>query len=84
MPTECRQDSFDFGTVEGRRVVGAFDGGLITSDAGALLLGATNKAIRLIERFASCFRDGRDGEQRALTSRSRPTHPRWRRARSAR
>jgi len=63
MPTECRQDSFDFGTVEGRRVVGAFDGGLITSDAGALLLGATNKAIRLIERFASCFRDGRNGEQ---------------------
>ena len=43
MPTECIQDSFDFGTVEGRRVVGAFDGGLITSDAGGLLLGA--KAI---------------------------------------
>ena len=61
MPTECSQDSFDFGTVEGRRVVGAFDGGLITSDAGALLLGATDKAIRLIERFAACFRDGRDG-----------------------
>jgi hypothetical protein len=63
MPTECRQDSFDFGTVEGRRIVGAFDGGLITSDAGALLLGATNKAIRLVERFAACFQDGRDGEQ---------------------
>ena len=63
MPTECSQDSFDFGTVEGRRVVGAFDGGLITSDAGALLLGATNKAIRLVDRFAACFRDGRDGEQ---------------------
>jgi hypothetical protein len=63
MPTECRQDSFDFGTVDGRRVVGAFDGGLITSDAGALLLGATNKAIRLVERFAACFQDGRDGEQ---------------------
>jgi hypothetical protein len=43
--------------------VGAFDGGLITSDAGALLLGATNKAIRLVERFAACFQDGRDGEQ---------------------
>jgi len=63
MPTECSQDSFDFGTVEGRRVVGAFDGGLITSDAGALLLGATNKAIRLVERFAACFQDGRDAEQ---------------------
>ena len=63
MPTECRRISFDFGTVEGRRIVGAFDGGLITSDAGALLLGATNKAIRLVERFAACFQDGRDGEQ---------------------
>ena len=27
MPTDCSQDSFDFGTVEGRRVVSAFDGG---------------------------------------------------------
>jgi Transposase DDE domain group 1 len=60
MPTECRQDSFDFGTVDGRRLVGAFDGGLITSDAGGLLLGATNKAIRLVERFSSCFSDARD------------------------
>jgi hypothetical protein len=63
MPTECRQDSFDFGTVDGRRIVGAFDGGLITSDAGALLLGATNKAIRVVERLASCFSDARDAGQ---------------------
>jgi hypothetical protein len=63
MPTECSQDSFNFGTVGGRRVVGAFDGGLITSDAGALLLGATSKAVRLVERFASCFSDGRDAGQ---------------------
>jgi hypothetical protein len=38
MAAECRQDSFDFGTVEGRAVVGAFDGGVIRSDGGALLL----------------------------------------------
>jgi hypothetical protein len=48
MPTECMQDSLDFGTVEGRRVEGAFDGGAITSDGGALLLGGTDKAIGLI------------------------------------
>jgi hypothetical protein len=60
MPTECIPDSLDFGTVEGRSVVGAFNGGLISSDAGALLLGATDKAIRLTERFAACFRDARD------------------------
>ena len=60
MRTDCSQDSFDFGTVEGRRVVGAFDGGQITSHAGGLLLGASNKAIRLIERLALHFQDGRD------------------------
>ncbi len=60
MPTECSQDSFDFGTVAGRAVVGSFDGGAITSDGGALLLGATDKAIGLVRRFASCFVDARD------------------------
>jgi Transposase DDE domain group 1 len=62
MATECSQDSFDFGTVEGRSVVGAFDGGVISSEAGALLLGATDRAIRLVGRFAACFNDGRDRE----------------------
>jgi hypothetical protein len=33
-----------------------------TSDAGALLLGATDRAIRLIERFADCFADSRTPE----------------------
>ena len=59
MLTECTQDSFDFGTVERRAVVGAFDGGTITSDAGALLLGQTDKAIRLVSRLAACFQDAR-------------------------
>src|SRR3990170_746222 len=62
MPTECSQDSLEFGTVAGRQVVGAFDGGEITSDGGALLLGATDKAIRLIGRFAACFSDARTPE----------------------
>jgi hypothetical protein len=42
--------------------VAGFDGGAITSDAGALLLGATDRAIRLIERFAGCFIDRRRPE----------------------
>jgi Transposase DDE domain group 1 len=62
MRTDCSQDSFEFGTVEGHRVVGAFDGGQITSHAGGLLLGASNREIRLIERLARCFKDGRDPE----------------------
>jgi Transposase DDE domain group 1 len=59
MPTECNPELFDFGSVEGRRLVAGFDGGRVTSDAGALLLGATDQAIGLIERFAACFSDGR-------------------------
>jgi hypothetical protein len=40
-------------------VVAGFDGGTITSDAGALLLGATDQTIGLTERFAACFTDRR-------------------------
>ena len=31
----------------------------ISSDAGGLLLGATDRAIRLVDRFAACFHDYR-------------------------
>ena len=59
MRTECSADLFGFAAVEGREVVGGFDGGAITSDAGALLLGAADRAIKLTERFAACFHDTR-------------------------
>ncbi len=59
MPTECSLDLFGFTPVEGRDVVAAFDGGAVTTDAGALLLGATDRAILLVDRFAGCFRDRR-------------------------
>ena len=59
MQTECSADLFGFTPVEGRRVVAAFDGGRMTSDAGALLLGASDRQIRLVERFAGCFTDYR-------------------------
>src|ERR1700716_3282753 len=62
MPTECSADLFGFAPVEGREVVAAFDGGAITSDAGALLLGATDRAIRMMERFVACFHDVRREE----------------------
>ncbi len=63
MPTECSADRFEFAAVGGRRVVAGFDGGTITSDAGALLLGATDRAIGLVRRFASCFVDHRAADQ---------------------
>ena len=59
MPTDCSAERFDFGVVEGRAVEASFDGGLVTSDAGALLLGAADRAIDLVGRFADCFRDHR-------------------------
>ena len=59
MPTQCSRDLFGFAPVEGRRVEAAFDGGNATSDAGALLLGATDRVIGLVTRFAACFDDGR-------------------------
>lgn len=62
MPAECTPDLLGFAAVEGREVVAAFDGGLITSDAGALLLGATDRAIGLTARLASCFSDRRRQE----------------------
>src|SRR5947199_10801083 len=62
MQTECSADLFGFARVEGRAVVAGFDGGRMTSDAGAMLLGATDRAIGLIERFAGCFRDHRAAE----------------------
>jgi hypothetical protein len=36
-------------------VVAAFDAGAVTSDAGALLLGATDRAIRMMDRLAISF-----------------------------
>jgi hypothetical protein len=60
MQTECSPELFAFAPVEKHMVVAAFDGGKITSDAGALLLGLADRAIGLVDRFASCFEDARD------------------------
>jgi Transposase DDE domain group 1 len=57
--TECNPTLFEFAPVEGRAVVAGFDGGAISSDAGALLLGETDRAIQLSDRFAACFIDAR-------------------------
>jgi hypothetical protein len=41
-------------------VVASFEGGRITSDGGALLLGATDRVLDLTQRLAACFKDERD------------------------
>ncbi len=60
MPTQCNPNLFAFAPAEGRPVVASFDGGAITSDAGALLLGATDRVLGLTRRLAACFKDSRD------------------------
>ena len=45
MRRDCSADLFGFEAVEGRRVEGAFDGGTMTSDAGALLLGRADLSL---------------------------------------
>ena len=65
-PTEdrCRHSvnplSFAFQGCRGRKVTAAFDGGSITSNAGALLLRRIDRALGFFDRVASCFTDHRD------------------------
>ena len=58
--TECTQESLAFADHFSRRVVANFDGARMTSDGGGLLLRRTERKIRLLQRAAACFRDGRD------------------------
>lgn len=59
MQTECNPEQLQFSCVGRRQVVAAFDGGTVSSDAGALLLGRADEAIGLIDRLAGCFIDER-------------------------
>ena len=63
MQTQCNQESLEFHPLNQRQVVGQFDGGAITTDAGGLLLREVGKRTRIIERFAECFRDHRAAGQ---------------------
>ncbi len=60
MHTECTPALFEFEPVERKKVVAAFDGGTITSDAGGLLLWRLDRGLGLIRRMAACFTDRRD------------------------
>ncbi len=60
MQTECIERTFVFQPLDRRDVVGKFDGGTITSDAGALLLREVGRVTSIIEKFAACFNDFRN------------------------
>jgi hypothetical protein len=60
--TECNGEQLEFHGLGRRAVVGRFDGGAISSDGGALLLGEVEAKTRIIERFAQQFVDHRNPE----------------------
>lgn len=57
--TECTQASFEFPACKRRRVQASFDGGAITSDAGALLLRQVDRQLGLTHAVARSLTDSR-------------------------
>jgi hypothetical protein len=62
METQCTPTQLEFHALGQREVVGKFDGGNITSDAGGLLLREAEKRTGIISGFAKCFEDLRNPE----------------------
>ncbi len=60
MTTQCTTPTIDFSSFFGRNVSARFDGGQLTSDAGAVLLRDLEKKINLFPRLAQCFTDYRN------------------------
>lgn len=60
MKTECNTKGIEFQRHNRREVVGRFDGGTISSDAGGLLLREVEEGAGVIEQAAACFTDHRD------------------------
>lgn len=58
--TQCKNEAYRFQAVGKREVVGEFDGGHISSDAGVVLIGEVEKRRRIIKRLGECFFDYRD------------------------
>ena len=58
--TECTQNCLAFESHFSREGVARFDGGALTSDAGALLLREVDRRINLMARLAECFEDHRN------------------------
>ena len=63
MQTQCNAKEVKFQKHQRKEVIGRFDGGAISSDAGGLLLREANKRTRIVEQAAACFRDLRNPER---------------------
>jgi hypothetical protein len=60
MNTQCNSKQLHFQGLGSRKVVADFNGGTITSDAGALLLREIDSANHFFDDFAACFVDHRE------------------------
>ena len=60
MATQCSAEKLSFYELDSREVVGRFDGGEITSDAGGALLREVEKRTGILGRMSECFEDRRD------------------------
>lgn len=64
METECTQGQLEFQGIGGRRVVGDFDAGRVSSDAGGLLLlREVERQLQLGRRLSRCFVDHRRADR---------------------
>ena len=63
MSTQCNTKPLEFEGHGRRRVVADFDGGPITSDAGALLLRRVEQRLSLLDQVADCFTDHRNPDR---------------------
>ena len=63
MTAECTRTKLRFQGLDGRDVVGRFDGGEITSDAGGVLLREVEQRTRILGRLSECFTDYRDPDR---------------------
>ena len=63
MQTECNTKSVEFQKHGRKEVVGRFDGGTISSDAGAMLLREVNTKTHIVEQAAACFTDMRNPQR---------------------
>ena len=58
--TECNPEQLEFHALRRRAVVGKFDGGMISSDGGGLLLAEAEAKTKIVKRLAQQFVDHRD------------------------
>ena len=59
MSDPMNQRAFHFGSLGRREVIAQFDGGTISTEGGALLLGEADRVTQTVRQFASCFVDHR-------------------------